>query len=239
MNRQTGIIGKIRDNFSSFEDIWLFIRIFFLVTALPAMVRFLSLPKLMNVLTHRDSKVYQNLEIEKSKDTKEFISKTSFLSFPLLSSPCRGSVGNPSDSCPRIVGDRFGILLKNDPGRAGMTSGQAAMTEIETGCGFTYDLISKIVKFTDYILSRNFWIYRNTCLKRSLVLYHFLRGLGINVHICFGVRYNGMSPNKEAEKKLEGHAWLIYNGDIFLERNIESTKAYKMTYCFTDKMEQI
>jgi hypothetical protein len=223
-------IRKIRDNFSSFEDIWLFIRIFFLVTALPAMVRFLSLPKLMNVLTHRDSKVYQNLEIEKSKDTKEFISKTSFLSFPLLSSPCRGLVGNPSD----LLG-----IVKNDPGRAGMTSGQAAMTEIETGCGFTYDLISKIVKFTDYILSRNFWIYRNTCLKRSLVLYHFLRGLGINVHICFGVRYNGMSPNKEAEKKLEGHAWLLYNGDIFLERNTESTKAYKMTYCFPDKMERI
>jgi len=163
MNRQTGIIGKIRDNFSSFEDIRFFAQIFILITLLPTMLRLLSIPMLMKILTPGTLKGYQ--DIEKSKD--------------------------------------------------------------------------KIVKFTDYILSRNFWIYRNTCLKRSLVLYHFLRGSGINVHICFGVRYNGMSPNKEAEKKLEGHAWLIYNGDIFLERNTESTKAYKMTYCFPDKMEQI
>lgn len=174
----------------------------------------------MNVLTPRDSKVYQNLEIEKSKGTKEFISKTSFLSFPLLSSPCRGSVGNPS--------------LKNDPGRAGMTSGQAAMTEIETGCGFSYNLISRIVKFTDYILSRNLWIYRGTCLKRSLVLYHFLRKSGINVHLCFGVRHNGRLPDREAEKKLEGHAWLLYRGEIFLERNAAMTRTYAVTYCYPD-----
>ncbi len=96
----------------------------------------------------------------------------------------------------------------------------------------------KVVKFTDYILSRNLWIYKTKCLKRSLVLYHFLRKLGINVHICFGVRYNEKLPNGEAKKKLEGHAWLLYKGDIFLEKNIEMAKNYKVTYCFPEGREQ-
>lgn len=91
-------------------------------------------------------------------------------------------------------------------------------------------LRAKIVKFTDYILSRNSLTSENTCLKRTLVLYHFLRKMGMDVQVCFGVKY-------EARKKLEGHAWLLYHGDIFLERNTEVTKTYKQTYCFPDKME--
>jgi hypothetical protein len=91
-----------------------------------------------------------------------------------------------------------------------------------------------IVKFTDYILSRNFWIYKSTCLKRSLVLYQLLRKSGIDVHVCFGVRYNDKLPAGEAGKKLEGHAWLLHKGEIFLEKNVEETKTYKMTYCFPE-----
>ncbi len=90
----------------------------------------------------------------------------------------------------------------------------------------------KIVQFTDYILSRNFWIYKSTCLKRSLVLYQLLRKSGLNVNVCFGVRYNDKLPGKETGKKLEGHAWLLHKGEIFLEKNVEETKTYKTTYCF-------
>jgi len=97
----------------------------------------------------------------------------------------------------------------------------------------------KIVMFTDYILGRNFWIYKTTCLKRSLVLYQLLRKSGIDVHVCFGVRYNDKLPGKETEKKLEGHAWLLHKGEIFLEKNIEETKTYKMTYCFPERKDQI
>lgn len=98
----------------------------------------------------------------------------------------------------------------------------------------------KIVKYTDYILGLNFWIYKTTCLKRSLVLYNFLRKFGINVHICFGVKYNEKLADREApKKKLEGHAWLLYNGNIFLERNIEMAKTYKVTYCFPERKDQI
>jgi Transglutaminase-like superfamily len=149
-------VRRIRDNFSSLEEVELFIQIFLLLTVLPLIVKLLSVPRLMNALTPGNSKQHKNLDIE------------------------------------------------------------------------------KVVKFTDYILSRNLWVYKTTCLKRSLVLYRFLRKLGMNVHICFGVR----SPDGESRKKLEGHAWLLYNGDIFLERNIEMTKTYKVTYCFPERNEQ-
>jgi len=135
------------------------------VTILPSLLKLLSLPRLMKVLTPGDLKVYKNLDSEMAKE--------------------------------------------------------------------------KVVKFTDYILSRNFWIYKTKCLKRSLVLYHFLRKSGISVHICFGVRYNEELPDREAKKKLEGHAWLLYNGYIFLEKNIEMTKTYRVTYCFPEEKEQI
>ncbi len=158
-------VRKLRSNFSSCEEVELFIQIFLLITILPLLINLLSIPKLMNVLTPGDLKVYKNID---SKKAKEYV-----------------------------------------------------------------------IKFTDYILSRNYWIYKSTCLKRSLVLYHFLRKLGINVHIFFGVKYNNELMEREAKKKLDGHAWLVYNGDIFLERNIEMTKTYKVTYCFPEIREQI
>lgn len=93
-------------------------------------------------------------------------------------------------------------------------------------------LEGKIVKYTDYILDHNFWIYRRTCLKRSLVLYHFLRRCGIDVHVCFGVRYNENMPNKKEGKNLEGHAWLLYKENIFLEKKADLTRTYRITYSF-------
>jgi len=153
-------VRKIRANFNSFEEVKLFIQIFLLITILPFLIKLLSIPNLMKILTPRDLRVYKNLDSEKTKD--------------------------------------------------------------------------KVVKFTDYILSRNLWMYRTTCLKRSLVLYRFLRKLGMDVHICFGVRF----PDGVSREKLEGHAWLLYNGDIFLERDIEMAKAYKLTYCFPEINEQ-
>jgi hypothetical protein len=97
----------------------------------------------------------------------------------------------------------------------------------------------KIVKYTDYILNRNFWIYKSTCLKRSLVLYRLLRKSGIDVHVCFGVRYKDNLHGRETGKKLEGHAWLLYDGEIFLEKKVEETKTYKVTYCFPEIKEQV
>lgn len=95
-----------------------------------------------------------------------------------------------------------------------------------------YKIADKIEKYTLYILSRDFWIYKNICLKRSLVLYHFLRKYGMCVTVCFGVRYKNERSGNVEVKKMEGHAWLIYNGDIFLEKNVEEITTYRMTYCY-------
>ncbi|MCR4293794.1 MAG: lasso peptide biosynthesis B2 protein [Candidatus Kuenenia sp.] len=165
MGNKACAIKKFRTHFRSFGEIWLFTQIILLITVLPFLFRFLSLPKVMKMLAPRNLGVCRNKDLENMKD--------------------------------------------------------------------------KIVKFTDYILRHNLWTDKNTCLRRSLVLYHFLRKLGINVFVCFGVRYNEMLSDREAKKKLEGHAWLLYHGDIFLERNAEVIKTYTMTYCFSDKMEQI
>ncbi|MBI2487049.1 MAG: lasso peptide biosynthesis B2 protein [Deltaproteobacteria bacterium] len=159
MSSQTGILRKIGANFSSLEDVWLFSQIFLLVTILPIMLKLLSIPRLMKVLTPRDGRVGESLHRRKTKDN--------------------------------------------------------------------------IVRFTDYILGRNFWIYKSTCLKRSLVLYHFLRSSGIGVHVCFGVRYKEQLRTLDA-KRLEGHAWLLYNGNVFPDKNTEIAKTYKMIYCFPE-----
>jgi len=98
-------------------------------------------------------------------------------------------------------------------------------------------LKDKIVKYTDYILSRNFWVYKSSCLNRSLTLYHFLRKLGIDIQICFGIRYKKYFTDTTGKKKIEGHAWLLHNGEFFLEANSEMTGTYKMTYCFPENNE--
>lgn len=94
----------------------------------------------------------------------------------------------------------------------------------------------KIEKYTDYILNMNLWMYKKTCLKRSLVFYHFLRKYFIDVHVCFGVRYEKALMHGGEVKKIEGHSWLLYNGQVFLERDPEEIRTYTMTYCYPDNL---
>lgn len=49
-------------------------------------------------------------------------------------------------------------------------------------------------------------LYKATCLRRSLLVWWFLRGLGIQSRICFGVR--------KMDHQLEAHAWVEYQGVI-------------------------
>lgn len=49
-------------------------------------------------------------------------------------------------------------------------------------------------------------IYKATCLRRSLLVWWFLRGQGIQSHICFGVR--------KMDRQLEAHAWVEYQGVV-------------------------
>jgi hypothetical protein len=151
-------IKKIRSNFDSLEEVGLFLQIFLLITILPLLVKLMTVPQLMKILTPQKSKSNGKWDIDEIRD--------------------------------------------------------------------------KIEKYTLYILSRDFWIYKNICLKRSLVLYHFLRKYGMYVTVCFGVRYKNERSGNVEVKKMEGHAWLTCNGDIFMEKNAEETKTYRMTYCY-------
>jgi len=151
------LVRKIKNNFNSFKDIWLFICIFFWASLLPFIIKFLPLPKAMQMFT--PLKTHRNIKNENSAQ-------------------------------------------------------------------------EKIVRYTDYILNLNAWIWRTTCLKRSLLLYRFLNKFGIKVQVCFGVRFNNNLISKDKAFNLKGHAWLLLNGEIFLERNIEMAKGYRTTYCF-------
>lgn len=51
--------------------------------------------------------------------------------------------------------------------------------------------------------------YNYSCLKRSLLLYHFLRYYQVPVEIGFGVKW--------MDDDLTGHSWLILHGDVYLE----------------------
>jgi hypothetical protein len=90
----------------------------------------------------------------------------------------------------------------------------------------------KAAKYTDFLLGMNLWIYRPKCLKRSLVLYRVLREAGIDIQICIGVRFSHETENVLPDNRLEGHAWLVKDGSIFLEKNEEVAKTYRITYSF-------
>ena len=52
--------------------------------------------------------------------------------------------------------------------------------------------------------------YTYTCLRRCIVMYHFLRSHGTPVAINFGAMWAG--------ENLTGHSWLSLGGDILFDR---------------------
>ncbi len=152
------MIKKIRQNFNSWRDVLLFSRVLGLITILPILVKWHTLPRLMNRLTP--------LNIQTLKHSAADLTK------------------------------------------------------------------AKIVTYTDFILSWGVGVWKRTCLKRSLVLYHFLRDVGMPVYICFGVRIPASAGKIAAHGRLEGHAWLLHEGGIFLENDPDMTRTYKETYRF-------
>lgn len=61
-------------------------------------------------------------------------------------------------------------------------------------------------------------LYRATCLRRSMLVWWFLRREGIPSHICFGVRMT--------DRTLEAHAWVEWDG-IVLNDSITVHEQYK------------
>jgi hypothetical protein len=69
--------------------------------------------------------------------------------------------------------------------------------------------VDRIIGLGVLLLKRNRLFLRNTCLKRSLLLYYFLRKNGIEVKIHFGVQ--------KRAGYLAGHSWLTRNGNLLAD----------------------
>ncbi|OPY59386.1 MAG: hypothetical protein A4E55_00246 [Pelotomaculum sp. PtaU1.Bin035] len=82
--------------------------------------------------------------------------------------------------------------------------------------------IRDIIQAINLLSGTRFFVIRNNCLKKTLLLYYFLRraglkGLAINIGI-----------NKVAGK-LAGHSWLTLNNEIFLD-NYDNVSIYEVIY---------
>jgi hypothetical protein len=81
------------------------------------------------------------------------------------------------------------ILPYLTPKKTGATRNAADCKRVET-----------IVRYIDFLIWRNIPILKGACLKRSIVLYYFLRKEGLKVVINIGVA--------KEEGDLIGHSWL-------------------------------
>lgn len=70
--------------------------------------------------------------------------------------------------------------------------------------------IKRLVSLSLLLLNRNRLFLRNSCLKRSLLLYYFLGKHGVNVQIHFGI--------KKLDDRLAGHSWLTQDGNLIADR---------------------
>lgn len=90
-------------------------------------------------------------------------------------------------------------------------------------------IIQRAASYTDLILR---WFPYNTkgnCLPRSLILFVFATRYGYPVKFHCGIR--------RGETGLDGHAWLTFNGEVFLESTRQSmgmveTYSYPHTHEF-------
>jgi len=84
------------------------------------------------------------------------------------------------------------------------------------------------IKFTNFVLSRNILMFRRNCLKRSLLLYRFLRQAGMDVDLNIGIR-------KESGE-LTGHSWLTYEGNPHIDSG-ECTSGFHVIYSSRDRVK--
>ena len=56
--------------------------------------------------------------------------------------------------------------------------------------------------------------------------------IGMILVIGFGGKLNENLKSKDKKENLDGHAWLLLDGEIFLEKKTEMVKGFKITYRF-------
>jgi hypothetical protein len=90
----------------------------------------------------------------------------------------------------------------------------------------------RIARLVQRVLGLNRWVYRPNCLKRSLLLFHFLRRGGQDVRLHIGVRSPGPL---HAGAALDGHAWLELAGAPYLEPQAAAIGSYRVTYRYPER----
>lgn len=97
-----------------------------------------------------------------------------------------------------------------------------ALLEAGRGMAPSGEKIEAIIAFSDFFIHR---VFRsaNPCMLRSLLLYRYLRAMGLELRIAFGVR--------DEQDALKGHAWLL-RGDRFLFEREDPGKAYQVMFVY-------
>lgn len=89
-----------------------------------------------------------------------------------------------------------------------------------------------IVRYVDRLLGLGVWVYRPNCLKRSLLLYHFLRRAGAPAIFCLGVRRRLEHAVDGNDAHLHGHAWISLDGRAVFEPSRRLADVYRTTFRF-------
>jgi hypothetical protein len=82
---------------------------------------------------------------------------------------------------------------------------------------------SRLVRLVDLLMRATF--HDRYCMKRSLLLFHFLRRWGHDARIHFGVAKRG--------GELTGHAWVDLDGRPFAEHG-DPNRHFTRTYSFPE-----
>jgi hypothetical protein len=69
--------------------------------------------------------------------------------------------------------------------------------------------VHTIVRAVDAVLRVGKPLVRPGCLTRGVTLYYFLRRVGLEITLCFGLGHHGGA--------FVGHCWLVKDGEPFLE----------------------
>jgi len=84
-----------------------------------------------------------------------------------------------------------------------------------------------VTVYVNWWLNRDIAMFKPVCMKRSLILYRFLRECGMNVRIHYGIK-------KTPEGENEGHSWLTVNGNL-LPPDGQRAHEFRETFSFPPK----
>ena len=87
---------------------------------------------------------------------------------------------------------------------------QAFLEPADTPLGIAAARQQHVIDLVNRVIEAGRPIFRTNCLTRGVTRYYFLRRLGIDVQLVFGV-------GRPTRGGLAGHCWLVKDGEPYLE----------------------